>query len=114
MRGFSLMAVVGLLTVSPVAAQTAGTPLPVVVAEGQATVKRAPDRAWISIATETRDIRPAEARRKNAEAMTTVQDVLKGVGIASGAMRTTAFSLLPDGVEGRPRHAKRLRRAQPD
>jgi uncharacterized protein YggE len=79
----------------PMSAQTPAAP-PVVVTQGEATVKRAPDRAWLTVATETRDSRAAEARRKSAEAMTDVQNALRGAGLAADAIRTTAFSLMPE------------------
>ena len=72
------------------------SPAPLVIAEGEATVRRAADRAWLSIAVEVRDVRSAEARRKNADAMKTVQDVLKGAGVSQSALRTTGFSLSPE------------------
>jgi uncharacterized protein YggE len=93
---FALSCIASVGAPAAASAQSAPTSLPVVVAEGQATVKRAPDRAWISIAIETRDVRSAEARRKNAESMTTVQDVLKNAGITGTAVRTTGFSISPE------------------
>lgn len=77
-------------------AQMPGPAIPVVVASGEATVKRAPDRAWLSLAVEARDARSAEARRKNAEAMTAAQDILKSAGVPATAIRTTGFSLSPE------------------
>jgi uncharacterized protein YggE len=66
------------------------------VTQGEATLKRAPDRAWLTVATETRDVKAAEARRRNAEAMTAVQAALKGAGVAADAIRTTGYSLSPE------------------
>jgi uncharacterized protein YggE len=77
-------------------AQTPTAAPPVVVTRGQALVKRAPDQAWLSVATETRDVRADEARRRSAEAATAVQAALKGTGLAADAIRTTGFSLTPD------------------
>jgi uncharacterized protein YggE len=70
--------------------------VPVIVTQGEATLKRAPDRAWLTVSTEARDIRPAEARRKNAEAMADVQKALGGAGIRADAIRTTGVSLTPE------------------
>lgn len=81
------------------AAQTtapAGAAPPVVVTHGEATVKKAPDRAWLTVATETRDPQAAEARRKNALAMTAVQTALRATGLATDAIRTTGYSLTQD------------------
>jgi uncharacterized protein YggE len=59
-------------------------------------VKRAPDRAWLTVATEARDPRAAEARKRNAEAMTTVQATLKSAGVPGEALRTTGVSVSPE------------------
>jgi uncharacterized protein YggE len=48
------------------------------------------------VATETRDARSTEARRKNADAMTVVQNALRNGGVRSDAIRTTGFSLSPE------------------
>jgi uncharacterized protein YggE len=77
-------------------AQTPTVSPPVVVTRGEAVVKRAPDQAWLSVATETRDVRADEARRRSAEAATAVQAALKSTGLAADAIRTTGFSLAPD------------------
>lgn len=69
---------------------------PVVVTQGEAILKRAPDRAWFTVATETRDPRAAEARRLSAEGMTAVQAALKKIGLPDDAVRTTGYSLVPD------------------
>jgi uncharacterized protein YggE len=73
-----------------------GADPPSVVAMGEATVQRAPDRAWLSIAVETRDPRADQARQRGAQAMTDVQAALKATGLAADAIRTTGFSLMPD------------------
>lgn len=80
----------------PAMAQMMPPPPPTIVTQGEATVKRAPDRAWLSVSTETRDPKAAEARRRNAEAMTAVQNALKGAGVKADAIRTTGFSLSPE------------------
>jgi uncharacterized protein len=68
----------------------------VVVTQGEATVKRAPDQAWLSIATETRDTKPDEARRKSAESMTAIQTTLRTTGLSTNAIRTTGYWLAPE------------------
>jgi uncharacterized protein len=77
-------------------AQTPPSPNPVVVTEGEAVVKRAPDRAWLSMATETREPRAADARRRGAEAMTALQAALRAAGVPADAIRTLAFGLVPE------------------
>ena len=69
---------------------------PMIVTRGQASVKRAPDQAWVSIASESRAQTPAEAQRIAAEAMTAVQSALGKAGLPADAIRTTGYSLQPD------------------
>jgi len=92
----TLVALAIVLTALPAAGQTPASSPAVIVATGEATLKKAPDRAWVTVSTEARDPNAAEARRKNAEAMTAVQNALKGAGVESGAIRTTGFSLMPE------------------
>jgi uncharacterized protein YggE len=76
-----------------------GTPPPrldVVVASGEATIKAAPDQAFVSIAVESRAKTPREAQRQTAEAMTAVQQKLRGLGLAPDAVRTLAIELSPE------------------
>jgi len=81
-------------------AVSAQTPVPqgppVIVTRAEASVKRAPDRAWLTLATETRDARAEEARRKSAEIATGVQNAIRGAGIPADAIRTAGFSLTPE------------------
>jgi uncharacterized protein YggE len=67
-----------------------------VTAEGEAIVRRAPDRAWLTMATETREARAADARRRAAEGMTALQDALRKTGLPADAIRTSAFNLTPE------------------
>jgi uncharacterized protein YggE len=69
---------------------------PVIVTRGEASVKRAPDQAWVSIAAESRASGPAEAQRQNAEAMRAVTDALAKAGLPAAAVRTTGYSVQPD------------------
>lgn len=68
---------------------------PVVVATGEASLKRAPDRAWVTIAAESRARTPREAQKANADAMSAVMQKLKGAGLPSDAIRTTTYDLQP-------------------
>jgi uncharacterized protein len=91
-----LVAAAGVL---PAGAQltTQETPQPpAVVTTGEGLVKRAPDRAWVMIAAESRARTPQEAQRANAEAMTAVNQRLKTSGITADAMQTTLFDLQPE------------------
>lgn len=76
-------------------AQTPSPELPTIVTRGEATLKRAPDRAWVSIAVESHQAKAADARREAATQMTTVQTAIKAVGIPADAIKTTGYSLQP-------------------
>jgi uncharacterized protein YggE len=69
---------------------------PVVVTTGEAIVKRAPDRAWVTVAAESRAKTPQAAQKQNAAVMSAVLEKLRGAGIASEAVRTTAVDLQPE------------------
>lgn len=69
---------------------------PVVVTAGEGIVKRAPDRAWVTIAAESRAKTPGEVQKLNADAMTAVMQKLKGVGLPAEAIRTAAYELRPE------------------
>ena len=71
-------------------------PVEVIVTRGEASVKRAPDQAWVSIAAESRASSSAEAQRLAAEAMKAVDSALSRAGLPDGAVRTTGYSLQPD------------------
>lgn len=77
----------------------------VIVTRGQASVKRAPDQAWVSIAAESRAANPSDAQRAAAEAMKSVDSALSRAGIPNDAIRTTGYTLQPDMeyVNGRSR-----------
>jgi len=69
---------------------------PVVVTMGEGVVKRAPDRAWVTIAAESRAMTPGEVQKLNADAMSAVMQKLKGVGLPAEAIRTAAYELRPE------------------
>lgn len=78
-------------------------PEPVVVVSGEGVVKSPPDRAWVTVATESRSKNPKEAQSQNATTMTAVQQKLAGLGIAKDAIRTLSYDLQleSDWVNGR-------------
>jgi uncharacterized protein YggE len=70
------------------------TPQPdVVVTSGEGLIQVAPDRAWITIAAETRGPSAREAQQRNTEAMRPVQDALKKAGVPADAVRTVGYDL---------------------
>lgn len=104
----ALLIVVALLAAAGAAAaqsaDRAAQP-PVIVTSGEAEVKRAADRAWVSVNAESRAKDPKEAQRLNTEAMNAVMQKLKSMGLGEDAIRTTSFELHPefDYNEGRQR-----------
>lgn len=86
-------------------AQERAAQLPVIVTSGEAEVKRAADRAWVSINAESRSKDPKEAQKINTDAMSAVMAKLKGMSLGADAIRTTAFELNPefDYTDGRQR-----------
>jgi uncharacterized protein YggE len=87
-------AFVALLVAVPVIAQT--PELPTIVTTGQAEVKRAPDRAWVSINAESRAKDPKEAQRLNVAAMESVMAQLRKMNLGDDAIRTTEYELHPE------------------
>ena len=83
-------------TAAPAVAQTPTMPPSVIVTQGEAVVRRAPDRAWLTVAAETRSSRAEDARTQNAEAMTAVQEALAKAGLPKDALRTTGFAVRPE------------------
>jgi uncharacterized protein YggE len=68
----------------------------VVVTSGEGEVKRAPDRAWVTIRAESRARDPKEAQRLNSDAMNTVMAKLKGMALGEEAIRTISYELQPE------------------
>ena len=94
---FVAVAVLGCAAaVSAQPAQPAAPETPVVVTSGEAVVKRAPDRAFVAIAAESRARTSREAQRLNAEAMTAVVAKLKSAGLAQDAIQTISIDLQPE------------------
>jgi uncharacterized protein YggE len=68
---------------------------PVIVAQGEAVVRTAPDVAWVQIAVEARGARPEDARQKAAEAMTAVLAALKPI-VPAPNLRTSGLAVTPE------------------
>jgi uncharacterized protein YggE len=82
----------------PVAAQQPQTPPgpAVILTAGEGIVKRPPDRAWVTLAAESRARAAQEAQQTNADAMTAVIEKIKAAGIAADAIQTTGYNLQPE------------------
>lgn len=74
-----------------------------VVTAGEGIVKVAPDRAFVTIAAESRAKAPRDAQKQNAAAMAEVQRRLREVGFGTETIRTLGYDLQPefDYVSGR-------------
>ena len=94
-----VLAILGLTlaVVLPVAAQPAQAPPPAegptVAASGEATVKRAPDRAWIQVTAESRARTPREAQKVNSDLMSAVLQKLRGARVPEEAIETRGYDL---------------------
>jgi uncharacterized protein YggE len=86
-----------LILATPAAAQQAPPPgPPVIVTTGEGIVKQAPDRAWVSIAAESRARTAQEAQKLNTDAMTAVVEKIKAAGVAADAIQTSGYNLQPE------------------
>jgi len=72
--------------------RASGSERRVIATQGRATVRKAPDRAFLVLATETRAPQPGDAQRRNAELMTAVQQRLKAE-LPADAVRTLSYSI---------------------
>ena len=85
------------LLASPAFAQQRLDPTPpVIVTNGEGIVKRAPDRAFVNIAAESRARTAPEAQRLNTDAMNAVLEKIKAQGVAADAIQTTGYTLQPE------------------
>ena len=69
---------------------------PVVVSTGEGIVRRAPDRAWLTVTVESRARGPREAQKQNASAMAAVLDKLRSAGLSGDAIQTRGYDLQPE------------------
>ena len=104
MRALRLAVLAVMILAAPAFAQDRQDPA-VIVTTGEAEVKRAPDRAWVTINAESRSKDPKEAQQLNVTAMNAVMQKLEGMNLGQDAIRTTAYELRPefDYVDGRQR-----------
>jgi len=77
--------------------------VPSIVTTGEAVVRRAPDRAFLVAAVETRARDPKDAQSQNAKAMNAVQARVAASGISKDAVRTLGYNIQQefDFVNGR-------------
>jgi hypothetical protein len=91
-----MLLVWGLSAVAIPAAAQQPPPVPVIVTTGEAVVKKAPDRAWVTIGAESRARTAQDAQKLNTDAMTAVIEKIKAAGIAADAIQTTGYNLQPE------------------
>ncbi len=99
-RAFSSVVGVACLLVvagtAPCRAQGSGDGLPnmpTITTVGEGVVKRAPDRAFVTISVESRAKTPRDAQAQNAEAMTAVQQRLRALDLPKDAVRTVGYGV---------------------
>lgn len=97
MKTFALALCITATTIAPATAQMPGPPgPPVIVTSGEGVVKQAPDRAWVTIAAESRARTAQEAQRLNTDAMTAVVEKIKASGVTADAIQTSGYNLQPE------------------
>ncbi len=69
---------------------------PSIVTRGQAIVTARPDRAFVTIAAESRSKNSADAQKQNAAAMTAVLQKIEQAGVPKDAIRTVGYELQPE------------------
>jgi uncharacterized protein len=82
-------------------AQTPNAPIvsplqPTVVTQGQSVINARPDRAFVTIAAESRSRVSADAQKQNATAMAQVLQKIEQAGVPKDAVRTIAYELQPE------------------
>lgn len=86
---------------SPALAQAPPPPVvsplqPSIVTRGHAIVTARPDRAFVTIAAESRSKNSSDAQKQNAAAMTAVLQKIEAAGVAKDAIRTVGYELQPE------------------
>lgn len=90
--GLAIMAV--LVLPAGTAAQSAPTS-PTVTTEGRATIKVAPDMAWVTVTAASRAAGPADAQSANAQAIAKVRASLRAAGVKDEAVKTRSYNVEP-------------------
>jgi uncharacterized protein YggE len=88
-----LSLMLALLSAATVQTQGVDASASVIVTIGEAVVRRAPDRAFVTLAVESRASNPREAMRQNSEVMLSVQKRLAEARLPKETVRTLGYSL---------------------
>ena len=92
-----LLVLACLVAPAAVLAQTPPAPQqPTIVARGHALVVARPDRAFVTISSESRSKNSAEAQKLHAAAMTAVLQRIEQAGVPKDAIRTIGYELHPE------------------
>src|SRR5262245_55317466 len=90
----NMIGVVLLSSIASIASVAAQEPaVPSIVTTGEAVIRRAPDRAFLVAAVESRARDPKDAQSQNAKAMPAVQARVASAGIAKDAVRTLGYNI---------------------
>jgi len=89
------LSIAAVLTAGAQTTATAPQP-PGIVTSGEGVVKQPPDRAWVTIAAESRARTAADAQKMNTDAMTAVLDKIKAAGVPAEAIQTSGYNLQPE------------------
>lgn len=85
-----------LMAVAAPAAAQAQLTSPSVTTQGRASIKVTPDIAWLTVTSESRAARPADAQRGSAQAIDGVRASLRKAGLADDAVKTRSYSVEPE------------------
>jgi len=88
-----------LVSVGPVLAQSPMSqahPQDLVIAAGHGVIKRAPDQAFVTVASEARSRMPREAQAQNARVATAIRTKLAEFSLSPDAIRTLSVDMQPE------------------
>ncbi len=96
-QSFASALALTLLASLPATAQTAmsQSTQDLVTATGEGVVKRAPDQAFVTVASEARSREPREAQAQNARVATAIRDRLAAFTLPADAVRTLSVDVQP-------------------
>ncbi|WP_396627128.1 SIMPL domain-containing protein [Luteitalea sp.] len=93
-----VLSAIAVAPLAPARAQTAmshSSTQDLVIAAGEGLVKRAPDQAFVTVASESRSNQPREAQARNAEVATAIRQRLAGFNLPGDALRTVSVDMQP-------------------
>lgn len=92
---FAAVLIAGLAAAPAAAQQQALVNSPTISTEGRASMKVSPDVAWITVTTESKAARTADAQKLNATALDSVRASLRQAGLPDSAVKTRSYSVEP-------------------